>query len=44
MVLDIQPRGDAEEGHPHSEDKLGRRNGDTSAAGPRGYGQMKKEC
>lgn len=30
------PRGDAEEGHPHSEDKHARRNGETSAAGPRG--------
>ena len=30
------PRGDAEEGHPRSEDKLARRNGETSAAGPRG--------
>ena len=30
------PRGDAEEGHPRSEDKLARRNGETSAGGPRG--------
>jgi len=32
----MQPRGDTEEGPPRSEDKLARRNGETSVAGPRG--------
>ncbi len=37
------PRGDAEDGHPHSKGKLARRNGDTSAAGPRGVIRDKQD-